>query len=58
MKEQSGQIKSNKMSLGDKIRSMTDEELAKWLVQHDRVCWSKGHLDEFGYLSVLKRKAR
>lgn len=58
MAEQSNHVKSNRTTLGDKIRQMSDEELAKWLVEHDRVCWSKGHLDEFGYLSVLKRKAR
>lgn len=46
------------MTLGDEIRSMTDDELAKWLVKHDQVCWSKGHLDEFSYLNILKRKAR
>lgn len=44
------------MKNGDNVRQMTDEELAEWLVTHDRICSIHGGLTKEGYLEWLKKE--
>lgn len=45
-----------KSSRADKIRDMSDEELAEWLVSHDMKCFDDGHLSKDGYVDWLKQE--
>lgn len=47
-------IKTN----ADRIRTMTDEELAGWLVDHDKKCFHSGHLSRHGYITWLKEEVQ
>lgn len=40
----------------DKIRQMSNEELAEWLVSHDMKCFDDGHLSKDGYVDWLKQE--
>lgn len=42
----------------DRIRAMKDEELAGWLVDHDKKCFHSGHLSRHGYITWLKQEVQ
>ena len=42
----------------DKIRQMTDEELANWISQHDTICTRQGCLTREGYLKWLRQEVQ
>ena len=44
------------MTFADKIRSMTDEELAIWIFKHDKKCKNDGFLSIQEYYDILKQE--
>ena len=41
----------------DRIRAMSDEELAEWIVSHDNKCKECGTLSKDGYIDWLRQPA-
>lgn len=52
-----GCFKKKHMTNADRIRSMTDEELAKWIVKHDMVSLEHGFLTEEQILHFLQQES-
>ena len=50
--------KFQKHTNADRIRSMSDEELAEWLLKHDTVTEEKGRLSKKKLLQWLKSEAK
>ena len=48
--------KSKHKTKADNIREMSDEELAEWLVSHDKKCFLDGPLSKEGYIHWLKQE--
>lgn len=46
------------MTNADRIRAMADEEMAGWLVDHDKKCFHSGHLSRHGYITWLKEEVQ
>lgn len=44
------------MTQADKIRAMTDEELAIWIFKHDKKCKNDGFLSIQEYYDILKQE--
>ena len=43
-------------TFSQKVRKMTDEEMAKWIFEHDEITEKKGRLSYDEILAFLKRK--
>jgi hypothetical protein len=48
--------KKKEFTVGDRIRSMSDEELADWIYEHDRITTEKVRLNKEELLRYLQKK--
>jgi len=44
------------MTNAERIRAMTDEEMACWIHRHDEMCWRDGHLSFSAILDFLRKE--
>ena len=53
-----GQIAIGKTTNYDRVRSLTIEEMANWISEHDLTCTMRGCLTREGYLEWLKQEVQ